>query len=101
MAAVAQRSADQVVLTSDNPRSERPEVILSQMLLGLSDPAGVTVEVDRARAIAQAVAEAGPNDVVLVAGKGHEAYQEVAGLRLPFSDQEHARAALQARRQPA
>lgn len=101
MAAVAQRRADQVVLTSDNPRSERPEVILSQMLLGLSDPAGVTVEVDRARAIAQAVAEAGPNDVVLVAGKGHEAYQEVAGLRLPFSDQEHARAALQARRQPA
>lgn len=101
MAAVAQRRSDKVVLTSDNPRSERPEVILSQMLLGLSDQTGVTVEVDRARAIAQAVAEAGPDDVVLVAGKGHEAYQEAAGVRAPFSDQEHARAALQARRQPA
>ncbi len=97
MAAVAEREADRVVITSDNPRSESPAAIISQVLRGLSGvPAGerVRVEADRARAIEQAVREADAADVVLVAGKGHETFQEVAGVRHPFDDREQARAAL-------
>lgn len=97
MGAVAGRHADRVLLTSDNPRSEKAEVILSQILLGLEGFAGVNVQGDRAQAIAQALQEADAQDVVLVAGKGHEDYQDIAGVRLPFSDQAHVRQALQAR----
>jgi UDP-N-acetylmuramyl-tripeptide synthetase len=96
MAAVAEKNADRVVVTSDNPRSEKPEAIISQILLGLSHADCVQVEADRARAIAGTVAAAAPADVILVAGKGHEDYQEVAGVKHPFSDQAHARAALDA-----
>jgi UDP-N-acetylmuramyl-tripeptide synthetase len=98
MAAVAEKTADRVVVTSDNPRSEKPEAIISQVLLGLSHRECVEVEPDRARAIAQTIASAGPNDVILVAGKGHEDYQEIAGVKHPFSDQDHARSALKARK---
>lgn len=94
MAAVAQRRADRVVVTSDNPRSERPEAIIAQVLRGFSDTTGVDVEVDRADAIAFAVDSARPTDVILLAGKGHERHQEIAGRRLPFHDAEQARAAL-------
>ena len=97
MAAAAQALADQVVLTSDNPRSESPQAILDQMVAGLSDPASVPVVLDRAEAIALAVSRAQAADVVLVAGKGHEDYQDVQGVRLPFSDVQHLQAALQAR----
>jgi UDP-N-acetylmuramoyl-L-alanyl-D-glutamate--2,6-diaminopimelate ligase len=97
MAAVAQKNADCVVVTSDNPRDEKPEAIISQILLGLSHSDAVRVQSDRAQAIAETVAEAAAPDVVLIAGKGHEDYQEVAGVRHPFSDQAQARAALQAR----
>jgi len=100
MAAVAEARADQVVLTSDNPRSESPEAILGQMLRGLSRPEAARVEPDRARAIADALAQAAPADVVLIAGKGHEAWQEIAGQRLPFSDRTHALDALAARSSP-
>ncbi len=98
MAAVAEKNADRVVVTSDNPRSEKPEAIISQVLLGLSHAHCVQVQSDRALAIAETVAAAAPGDVILVAGKGHEDYQEVAGVKHPFSDQAHALAALQARR---
>ena len=94
MAAVAEKNADRVVVTSDNPRSEKPEAIISQILLGLSHDRCVQVQADRARAIADTLAAADARDVVLVAGKGHEDYQEVAGTRLPFSDLEEARVAL-------
>jgi UDP-N-acetylmuramoyl-L-alanyl-D-glutamate--2,6-diaminopimelate ligase len=94
MAAVAEREADRLVLTSDNPRGEDPQAILAQMLAGLRERAAVTVLADRAEAIAQAVAQAAEADVVLVAGKGHEDYQEVRGERRPFSDVAHAAAAL-------
>ncbi|WP_332816216.1 UDP-N-acetylmuramoyl-L-alanyl-D-glutamate--2,6-diaminopimelate ligase [Ramlibacter sp.] len=94
MAAVAEKNADRVVVTSDNPRGEKPETIISQILLGLSHHDSVEVQADRALAIAQAVAAAAPADVILLAGKGHEDYQEVAGVRHPFDDREHARAAL-------
>ncbi|NNU44057.1 UDP-N-acetylmuramoyl-L-alanyl-D-glutamate--2,6-diaminopimelate ligase [Ramlibacter montanisoli] len=98
MAAVAEKNADRVVVTSDNPRSEKPEAIISQVLLGLSHRDSVEVQADRARAIAETVAAAAPGDVILIAGKGHEDYQEVAGVKHPFSDQAHAAAALRNRK---
>jgi len=93
MAAVAEREADRLVLTSDNPRSEDPQAILAQMRAGLREPAAAVLS-ERAEAIAHAVAHAAEADVVLVAGKGHEDYQEVRGERRPFSDVAHAAAAL-------
>jgi UDP-N-acetylmuramoyl-L-alanyl-D-glutamate--2,6-diaminopimelate ligase len=95
MASMAERNADHVVVTSDNPRSEKPEAIIGQILLGLSHAEAAQVQADRARAIADTVAAAAPQDVILVAGKGHEDYQEIQGVKHPFSDQAHARKALQ------
>jgi UDP-N-acetylmuramoyl-L-alanyl-D-glutamate--2,6-diaminopimelate ligase len=92
MGEVAERCADVVVLTSDNPRSEEPQAIIDAIRAGMrTQPA---METDRARAIAAAVAAADARDVVLIAGKGHEPYQEVAGVRLPFSDLSAAKSAL-------
>lgn len=90
MAAVAEKQADRVVLTSDNPRSEKPNAIISQILLGLARPEAAQVEPDRAEAIRQTLAQAAPDDVVLLAGRGHEAWQEIAGERIAFSDRAHA-----------
>ena len=92
MGAAAARLADRVLLTSDNPRSEDPLAIIAAIRRGAA--ASCEVEPDRRRAIEQAVCEAGPRDVVLVAGKGHESYQETRGRREPFSDEAVARAAL-------
>ena len=98
MGAIAQRLADRVVLTSDNPRHEAPAAILAQIRAGIAaDAREVKVIEDRRAAIAAAVREAGDADVILLAGKGHEDYQEVAGTKLPFSDIEEARFALGAR----
>jgi UDP-N-acetylmuramyl-tripeptide synthetase len=97
MAAAAESAADQLVLTSDNPRSESPEAIVAAMLKGLRQPQGARIELDRALAIADVVAQAEAQDVVLVAGKGHETEQEILGVRYPFSDVGHAQAALQRR----
>ena len=97
MAAIAAARADHLWLTSDNPRSEDPSSILAQVAAGLPAGAPHAVEPDRAVAIAAALAQAGPHDVVLVAGKGHETYQETAGRRVPFSDREQVEAALQRR----
>jgi UDP-N-acetylmuramyl-tripeptide synthetase len=97
MGAIADKQADHVVVTSDNPRSERPEAIIAQILLGLPQRDRVSVQADRALAIAQTIAQAGEADVVLLAGKGHEATQEVAGVKLDFSDRHHAEQALQER----
>jgi UDP-N-acetylmuramoyl-L-alanyl-D-glutamate--2,6-diaminopimelate ligase len=94
MAAAAQAHADQVVLTSDNPRTESPQGILAGMLKGLRSTENVWVEVDRAVAIRTLVERADAKDVVLVAGKGHETYQEIQGVRHAFSDVEHVHAAL-------
>lgn len=96
MGAVAARLSDRVVLTSDNPRSENPLAILAQIRAGV-DAGAVSEEVDRARAIAQAIAQADACDVILLAGKGHETTQELAGRRLPFSDLDAAAQALQTR----
>ncbi len=92
MGAIAARLADQVIVTSDNPRSEDPLAIIAAVRAGV--PQIHETEPDRARAIEKAVSEAAPADVVLIAGKGHESYQEIAGKRLPFSDAAVAAAAL-------
>ncbi len=97
MAAAAESLADRLVLTSDNPRSEPSAAILAQMCAGLQQPRSARVIEDRAGAIAQGLREADPADVVLVAGKGHETTQEVAGVFQPFSDVDHIRMALTAR----
>ena len=94
MAAVAERQADRVIVTSDNPRSEKPDAIISQVLRGFSRLDAAQVQPDRAAAIADAIAQAAPQDVVLIAGKGHEAWQEIAGQRIEFSDKAHALQAL-------
>jgi UDP-N-acetylmuramoyl-L-alanyl-D-glutamate--2,6-diaminopimelate ligase len=95
MGAIAAKRADQVVVTSDNPRSEKPEAIIAHILLGLPSCDSMQVQSDRACAIADTIARAAPQDVVLLAGKGHEATQEVAGVKTAFSDRAHAAAALQ------
>ncbi len=93
MGEVVRRCADRVLITSDNPRTEDPQRIIDEVAAG----AGTAAEriVDRAQAIRSAIRGANANDVVVIAGKGHEAYQEVHGERAPFSDLEHATAALQ------
>ena len=88
MARIAAEMSDQVVLTSDNPRSEDPYTIIHEMRTGLAqgDLARVFVNADRKEAIRMAVGLARPGDVVLVAGKGHETYQDVKGVKHPFDD---------------
>jgi len=91
MGAIAAKLADRVLITSDNPRSEDPAAIIEAVRRGAP---GCEAEVDRARAIQQVIRDSKNNDVVLIAGKGHENYQEIAGKRTHFSDEEQARAAL-------
>ncbi len=97
MGAVAEREADVIVLTSDNPRLEDPAAILADIVAGLSRPADAQVQPDRTVAIAQTIASARPGDVLLLAGKGHEDYQDMGGVKRPFSDLAAARGALRQR----
>nr|WP_043689241.1 UDP-N-acetylmuramoyl-L-alanyl-D-glutamate--2,6-diaminopimelate ligase [Luteimonas huabeiensis] len=97
MAAIAEANAERVIVTDDNPRGEDGDAIVAEIVAGFAEPARVRVERDRGRAIALAVGEAGPGDIVLIAGKGHEPYQEIAGVRHPFDDGEAASRALEAR----
>jgi UDP-N-acetylmuramoyl-L-alanyl-D-glutamate--2,6-diaminopimelate ligase len=108
MGAVAARLSDYVVLTSDNPRSEDPARIIEEIRRGLAPPpepgapprpsTPSTAIADRRQAIEHAVRRAEPNDVVIIAGKGHEKYQVIGDRTLPFDDVEVARAALSQRR---
>jgi UDP-N-acetylmuramyl-tripeptide synthetase len=93
MGEAAARLADHVVVTSDNPRGEDPRAIIDQVLSGILDGETEAIE-DRQVAIFSAIHQAKAGDVVLIAGKGHETYQEIRGERHPFSDREVARAAL-------
>lgn len=95
MGQAAAQFADRVIVTSDNPRGESPQAIADAVLAGAG--AKAESELDRARAILRAITEAAAHDVVVVAGKGHEPYQEIRGERLPFSDAEQVAAALRAR----
>jgi UDP-N-acetylmuramoyl-L-alanyl-D-glutamate--2,6-diaminopimelate ligase len=97
MAAIAEACADHVVVTDDNPRGEDGDAIVAAIVAGFTRPGRVHVERDRARAIAHAIGAARAGDVVLVAGKGHEPYQESGGVRQPFDDAAVARAALERR----
>lgn len=101
MAASAERLADTVIVTDDNPRYEDGDAIVADIVTGFSRPDVVAVQRDRALAIARAIGEAGPDDIVLVAGKGHEPYQEIAGVKHPFDDTAVARQCLEARAQDA
>ena len=94
MAAVAERLAERVVVTDDNPRCEDGDAIVAEIVAGFARPDGVRVQRDRALAIDAAIASADRDDVVLIAGKGHETYQESAGVRRAFDDLQHARRAL-------
>jgi UDP-N-acetylmuramoyl-L-alanyl-D-glutamate--2,6-diaminopimelate ligase len=96
MAQAAKRAADRIIVTSDNPRHEDPQEIALQVMAGLEDEDRnqCLLELDRAKAIALAIQKADSRDVILIAGKGHEDYQELAGVRYPFSDQKHALLAL-------
>jgi UDP-N-acetylmuramoyl-L-alanyl-D-glutamate--2,6-diaminopimelate ligase len=95
MGKVADHRADKIIVTSDNPRGESPEKIIDQVLLGITRD--VSAVVDRRDAIRTAIADAQPDDVILLAGKGHEDYQILGADRLPFSDQAEARLALRNR----
>ncbi len=86
MAAIAERGADLVIVTDDNPRGEDGDAIVAEIRVGFADPEAVLVQRDRAAAIARAIGAAGNDDIVLIAGKGHEPYQEVAGVQHPFDD---------------
>ncbi len=97
MAEVAEAQADRLYITDDNPRMEDADDIVKQILLGVEEKSCATVERDRARAIDLAIGQARPGDVVLVAGKGHENYQDVAGTRSAFSDVKQVRLALNRR----
>ena len=94
MAKVAERLSDQVIVTNDNPRREPEEVIIEDIMLGISQPLKVRVCTDRAQAIQMAVDMAEIDDIVLVAGKGHEDYQEIGAIRKAFSDGEQVKQAL-------
>src|SRR5690606_524022 len=114
MAAIAEELADVVFVTDDNPRGEDGDMIVADIMAGFAAqgcasgavagcegaprrPATINVQRDRARAIGAAVAQAGAGDIVLVAGKGHEPYQEIAGIKHPFDDTDVASRALLAR----
>jgi len=94
MGAVTEKFADEIVITSDNPRFEEPAAIIKDILAGINNQDHVMVEIDRERAIQNIIKSASPGDVILIAGKGHENYQELAGVRRPFSDQDVVRKTL-------
>jgi len=95
MGAAVSRSADVVIVTSDNPRHEDPAAIINDVVEGMRG--NYHVETDRATAIDRAISEAAIGDIVLIAGKGHEDYQDIDGVKLPFDDREVARRVLEAR----
>jgi UDP-N-acetylmuramoyl-L-alanyl-D-glutamate--2,6-diaminopimelate ligase len=98
MGAAAERLADFVILTDDNPRDEDPIQIIIDILSGMDDPDSVYKFRNRSEAIIRTAQLAGPKDIVLIAGKGHEDYQQVGTERRPFSDRDQARQALQQRK---
>lgn len=94
MGAVAEEFADVIFVTSDNPRSEKPEAIAEEIMSGFKNRARASVVLDRREAITAALRDAGRGDIVVIAGKGHETYQEIAGVSRPFDDREVAREVL-------
>src|SRR5205085_680922 len=97
MAAIAERGADRVIVTDDNPRSENGDAIVVDIVSGFANRHSIRIERDRAKAIALALSDAQAGDVILIAGKGHETYQEVAGIKYDFDDLAVARSLLEQR----
>jgi UDP-N-acetylmuramoyl-L-alanyl-D-glutamate--2,6-diaminopimelate ligase len=95
MASIVETLADRIVMTTDNPRNESPKSIFDDMMSGLGSPDDAIVIKDRAAAIRQAILESDSGDIVLIAGKGHEKWQETKGQRIPFSDEAAVLAALE------
>ncbi len=95
MGGIAARLADQAIVTSDNPRTENPDQILKDVVAGIPSDVAAIVNVDRAAAIANAIANANPGDGILIAGKGHEDYQIIGTEKIHFDDREEARSALE------
>lgn len=95
MGRVAEQGADQLVITDDNPRTENSASIIEQILQGIEQPQAIRVIANRAQAINSSITQAQAGDLILLAGKGHETYQEINGVRQPFSDIEQAERALQ------
>lgn len=100
MARVAEKLADFVIVTSDNPRTEKPEAIIDEIITGFERPASekITVEADRRKAIELAIKTAGRDDIVLIAGKGHEEYQIIGTKKIDFSDKLIAQQCLRKRK---
>lgn len=98
MARIAEQYSDQVIVTNDNPRNESPDAIAQAICSGFTDPASATVLLDRLHAIAMAVKSAQNNDIVLVAGKGHEVGQIMKDRVIPFNDGEHVQQQLRLKR---
>jgi UDP-N-acetylmuramoyl-L-alanyl-D-glutamate--2,6-diaminopimelate ligase len=95
MAAIAAELADVVVVTSDNPRTENPQQILDDVVEGIPSGTALTVTLDRAEAISGAIKNAGSQDLLVIAGKGHEDYQILGTQKVHFDDREQALKALQ------
>ena len=86
MGKIAEDYATNVIITSDNPRSENPEKIIDDILDGIAHKKSIKIKPDRKEAIQFALENSNPNDIILVAGKGHETYQEIDGIKHPFDD---------------
>lgn len=86
MGGIAEQFADRIVITNDNPRTEDPEQIISDILSGVLERSRIKVVPDRVAAVTQTLLQANPEDVVLIAGKGHEDYQTIGQRRLDYSD---------------
>ena len=97
MGEIAESFADHIVITDDNPRNEPGDRIVSQILSGIQKHQNVSIIRNRAKAISHAITNASPADLIFIAGKGHETYQEISGRRVIFSDKVHAKSALRAR----
>jgi len=95
MGNIAKKFADELIVTSDNPRSEEPIAIINDILNGINEKSNVVIEPDRRNAIYKAFSQAEPGDTILIAGKGHEDYQEIKGIKYPFDDREVVRELMQ------
>jgi UDP-N-acetylmuramoyl-L-alanyl-D-glutamate--2,6-diaminopimelate ligase len=95
MAKVAEQLADSIIVTSDNPRTEKPEEIINEIVAGFSRGTSITIEADRRKAIELGIKNAGKDDIVLIAGKGHETYQIIGSEKFEFSDRKVAEECLQ------
>ena len=101
MAKAAEGNADHIIVTSDNPRSEDPDAIIADVIAGLEQPERAHCEADRAQAISYAIAQAGADDVILIAGKGHEDYQIIGDQRIDFCDRQYVQQQLKEKSQGA